>query len=114
MIVAGGDPALVLEVADEALDAGAQRVERLVHRVLRLAVPLSGDFRRGAAIAQVLADRIAVVALVGEHHAGVAVARRHEVGVGGDIVRFAGGQDGTDRQTIGVGAKVDLGREATA
>ena len=60
-------------------------MDQVVHR----AVALGGDFRRRAAIAQVLADRIAVIALVGEHGAGITVALLHQLVIGGDIMCLA-------------------------
>src|SRR6516162_1051033 len=85
-------------------------MDQVVHR----AVALGGDFRRRAAIAQVLADRIAVIALVGEHGAGITVALLHQLVIGGDIMCLALAQHRADGKPRGVAAEVDLGGEAAA
>lgn len=114
LIVAGSDPAAVFQSADEALDAGAQGVEPPADGVLHLAAALGRDFRLGAAVAGILPEGVAVVCLVAEQHAGVAVTLGHEIVVGGEIMCLAGGQDDGNGKPVSIGAQVDLGREAAA
>ena len=108
-IVARGDPPVLLEMADQALDARTQPVERLVDRILDLSVSPGWYGRNCAAIARVLANGVAVVSLVGQQDVWVAVALGHQLVIGGDVVGLAGGQDDRDRQTIGIGADVGFG-----
>ena len=102
------------EAVDTALDPIAQGIDRPPDAVLDTAVPFGGYLRLGTTVADVLADGICVVAAIGEQDAGVAVAFFHQLGIGGAVVRLARRQRQADRQAIGVGAEVDLGREATA
>ena len=57
---------------------------------------------------------LAVVSLIAEHLLGIAVDIVHQGRIGGDIVDLAGRNLNANRQTIGIGAGVDLGREAAA
>ena len=66
-------PAIVLEAVDAALDAASQGVEGAVDRVLHAAVLLDRDIGRCAPCLDVLADRVAVIAAIGEQHFGVDV-----------------------------------------
>ena len=114
MVVAGGDTVTVLQAVDAALDAVTQGVDRPPDAVLDAPVAFGGDLRLAGAVADILADRIAVVAAVGEQDARVAVTLIHQLGIGRAVVRFARRQGQADRQAMGVGAEVDFGREATA
>src|SRR6185437_5613789 len=114
VIVAGGDAAAVLEAVDEALDAVAQGVPGAVDRVLHAAVLLGRDFGRCAPCPDILADRVAVIAAIGEQHFGIDVMLGHQIEIGGAVVGFPWRQKETDRKTRSVGPKVDLGREAAA
>ena len=67
-----------------------------------------------AASLDVLANGFAIVALVSEHLFGIAVNIVHQRWSGGDIVGLAGRDHDADGQTLGVGACIDLGREAAA
>ena len=97
LVVSGGDAALFLEMANEAFDACTLRIEHSLTGVLHFAVSLGRDLGRGATITQVLADGVAVVALVGEHCAGITVALF---------------QRRADGEAISVAAEMDLGSEA--
>jgi hypothetical protein len=80
---------------------------------LRETVVLHGDDRLGPACPQVVADGIAVVALVGDQHLRLGPRLIHHraeaLGVGG----LAGCQDECDGEPETVLTEVDLGREAT-
>ena len=80
--------------------------------VLHFAVSLGRDLGRGATITQVLADCVAVVALVGEHCAGITVALFHQFVIGCDVMRLAFTQRRADGEAISVAAEMDLGSEA--
>ncbi len=62
-------------MSDAVFDPCAQGIQRLEHRVFDEAVAFGRDLRRGAAVPQVLADRVAVVALVGQQRTGIAYWR---------------------------------------
>ncbi|MBB5751631.1 hypothetical protein GGQ63_000674 [Prosthecomicrobium pneumaticum] len=116
LVVAGGDAAGVFEAIEATLDAIAQSVDEAVDRDLRdldEAIALHRDDRLGASRSEVLADGVAVVALVGDQdprgRATFIRDRLVALGVGG----LAGGQDEGDGQAEAVGTEVDLGREAT-
>lgn len=64
------------------------------------------------ALLDVVADGFAIVALVTEHLLGITVDLLHQGCKGGDVVRLSGCNHDADRQALGVGAGVDLGREA--
>ena len=74
----------------------------------------AGDDGLAAALLDVAANGFAVVALIAEHLFGVAVDFLHQGRKGGDIVGLPGRDYDADRQTLGVGAGVDFGREAAA
>ena len=50
LVVPSGDATVVFQLVEEALDAGAQRVEPPVGGVLRVPTLLGGDFGSGASI----------------------------------------------------------------
>ena len=74
----------------------------------------AGDCGFATALLNLIAYGFAVVALVTEHLFGVTVDFLHQGRKGSDIVRLPRRNHDTDRQALGVGAGVDLGREAAA
>ncbi len=114
LVVARRNAALLLEMADEALDARTQLVTSLADRVLHLAVALGGDLRRRTAIAQVLTDRVAVIALIGEHRTRIAVALVHQRVIGCAVMRLAFAQHHPDGQAHRIAAEVNFGAEPAA
>src|ERR1700747_3191046 len=66
------------------------------------------------ALLNLVANGFAVVTLVTEHLVRIAVDLLHQGREGGDIVRLPRRYHDADRQALGVGAGVDLGREAAA
>ena len=73
--VAGGESAETLEFAEAAFDAIALFVEVFVVRALHLAVSLGRDHGFSSHGFDVLHDGIRVVALVGQHGLGLALAQ---------------------------------------
>ena len=100
-------------MADEALDARAQCIDFLVNRMLHFAGSFGRDLGRRAAIAQVLANGIAVVALVCEHHTRITVPLFHQQIIGRDVVRLAHTQHRPDGAAEGVAADMDFTRKST-
>src|ERR1700678_2093995 len=114
LIISGGDAPLLLEMANEALNPRPQRIERFVDRVLHLAVSLGRDLGCRAAIPQVMADRIAVVAFVRQHGAGIAVALLHQLSISRHVMGLALAEYDPDGESRGVATQMDLGAEPTA
>src|ERR1700761_9599854 len=90
VIVARCNAPAVLEAVDEPLDAVAQSVDSMIDRVLDQAVSFCRDFWLAAASAHIVADRVAVIAAIAEQNVGIAISLRHEVGIGGTVMRLAG------------------------
>jgi hypothetical protein len=63
---------------------------------------------------QVVKDRVAVIALVRQHRARIAVALLHQRIVGGHIMGFTYSQYDTDGKAHGIAAEMDFGGEPTA
>jgi hypothetical protein len=105
---------LFLKMTNEALDARTQPVEALADGVLHLAVALGRDLRRRATILQVVADRVAVITLVRQHRARVAVALLHQLIVGRHIMGFTCCQYDTDGKACGIAAEMEFGGEPAA
>ena len=74
----------------------------------------AGDCGFPTTLLNLVADGFAVVALVTKHLFGIAVDLLHQGRKSDDIVRLPRRNHDTDRQALGVGAGVDLGREAAA
>jgi hypothetical protein len=70
VVVAGCDTTVVLQAANEALDAVAERVKAVVDRGLDPTVPLRRYLGLRAAVAGILADGVAVVAAVASRTPG--------------------------------------------
>src|ERR1700735_520753 len=89
-------------------------MEGFADRVLFLAVAPARDLECRAAVPLVMADRIAVVALVGQHGAGIAIALLHQPVVSRHVMGFALAEYDPGGETCGVATHVDLGAEPTA
>jgi len=70
------------------------------------------DHRLATALPDIPANGFAVVSLIAEHLFGIAVDVVHQGRIGGDIVSLARRDLDANRETVGIGAGVDLGREA--
>ena len=114
LVISGGDTPLLLEMPNEAPNPRPQRIEWFADRILYLAVALGRDLGCRAAVPQVMADGIAVVALVRQHGARIAVAFLHQPVVSRHVMGFALAEYDPDGETCGVATHVDLGAEPTA
>ena len=114
MIVSRGDAPAVLEAVEEALDPVAGGVERPIDRVLDGPVLLGRNLRPAAAGADLVANGVAVITLVGQHHLGIGIVFGHQIAEGGAVVSFARRQQQRDRKTLSVGPSVDFGRKPAA
>ena len=124
LVVAGGEATVLLQAADQALDDVALAVGAPVHQA---GPGLGGELRddRGdAAAAEMIADRPAGVAAIGQQRSGSAAwparagtldrtggQQRRERGL---LVALAGGQDEGDRPAAALAAQVQLAAEAAA
>src|ERR1700722_4322570 len=74
----------------------------------------AGDCGLTAALLNVAADGLAVVALVTEHLFGITVNLLHQGRKRGDVVRLPWRNQAPDWQALGIVAGIDFGREAAA
>jgi hypothetical protein len=79
-----------------------------------LAVRSRRDHGLNAALCQVVANVVAVIALVAEEPVGIIVVKLHQRIVAFDLMRLAAGDVEGQRVAFGVRAEVDFGREPTA
>ncbi len=113
-VVAGGDAALMLEVAEHALDAVTVSVSTEVAGDVFAPVGLWRDDRQDAAHQQVRPDRIAVIPFIGQQRLGLVDRQRHEV-IDSAIIRcLPASQDEAKRASLIVTTGVDFARKAAA
>lgn len=109
--VACGDPAEVLELAEEPFDQVAFAVEPLAEARLPFAVGLGRDVGRGALVLDQRTDAVGIIGLVGEHDGARPELVEQLIG-DLTIMRPACGQAEPDREPLRIDDDVDLGREA--
>ena len=114
MVVAGRHTAAVFQPIEEAFDPVACGIEELIDRVLDKSVLLGGDFWLAATRANFVANGVAVIAPICQHHVGIGVMILHEIAEGGAVVGFSRGQQQRDRKTLSVGPGMDFGRKPAA
>lgn len=114
MVVSGSNAPAVLEAVEEALDPVSHRIQCAIDCVLDVTVLLGRDFWLATPDANLVANGIAVVALVAQHHRRVGVGLGHQVVERRAVVSLARGQQKRDWKTLSVGPGVDFGRKATA
>jgi hypothetical protein len=113
-VVARSETATVLEAIEAALDAIAKRVDRAVNLDLNAPVLLRGDHWCSATLLDIVANGVRVVTSIREQHLRVRRVFVHQGVVPFDVICFARGERGSDREALGVRAEMNLGREATA
>ncbi len=89
LVVASGDSAVDLEVAEHALDAVALLVERTVMLDLYAAVWPAGYDSLDLSVGKVSSDRVGIVALVGKQRDRCAFRQVDQVVIGLAVRRFA-------------------------
>ena len=102
LVVAGGDGAIDLEMTDHALDAIALPVETLVPANGRFAVATGRDDGPDAARLEMVADGVAVVALVGDQVGGSRLGEGVEGFERRRVVRFAAGEVEREGESSGI------------
>ena len=113
LVVTGRDPTVVLEAVEAPFDPVAQSIDEAVDGDLHETVALHGDDWLCPARPQIVADGIAVVALVADQHLRLRPRLIHHRAEGLGVGSLAGCQDEGDGEPETVRAEVDLGREAT-
>lgn len=113
LVVSSGDAAKVLESAEAALDDVAALVGPLAEGMDDDTVGFVGNNRRCAALDDLGAQPVAVVALVGEklRHEW---RERQDIGRRDNVGILAGGQVKDDRSAERIAQAMDLGRAPTA
>lgn len=114
LVVTRGDAAGILEAVEAPLDPVAQGVDVAIDRFADAPALPGGDDRDAAARLHVLADRVGVVAAIGEQDPHGRSVGGHERVVSLVVRHLAAGDLGGYGQAGAVRAEVDLGREATA
>lgn len=114
LVVAGGDASGVLEAVEAPLDPVAQGVDVAVDALADLAASAGRNDGHAAAIFHVLADRVGVIAAVGQQDACGRPVRLHQGSIAAVVGDLAAGDLGRYGQAHAVRAEVDLGREATS
>lgn len=112
-VVAGGNPAEVLQLGEEALDQVPLAVEPSAEVRFCSAVGLWRDVGERPFLAERRPDAIRVVGLVRQHDCPSANMIEQTVG-GLAIMALPGGQAQPDRAALPVDDRVDFGREATS
>ena len=102
LVVARGDGAVDLEVADHALDAIALAVEAPVPSYGGLSMEAWRDGGTNAALAQSVPDRVGVVALVGEQVGRERLGERGHRFEGRAVRRLAAGEVEGERDALGI------------
>ena len=112
-VEAGGDGAEVLDAVEEALDAVAQLVDPRAERRWVGAMVERADVGIGALPGNLGAERVAVVAAIGEQDA-VRPERAQHVFATLSVVRLTLGQLERDREPVAVNDRVNFGRKPAA
>jgi len=101
-VVARGDGAVDLEMADHALDAVALAVDASVPADRGLAMGTRRDGGANASLTQSAADRVGVVALVGEEVSRARLGERGHRFEGRAVRGFAAGEVEDERDALGI------------
>lgn len=108
LVIACGDSAIDLEMTDQALDAVALPVDPLVPTDRCLAVRARRNDGPDAGLAEAIADRVAVVPLVGNQVAGPRVDERGERFELGAVGRLAAREVEGEREAGGITETVNF------
>ena len=112
--VAGRDAAKLFEPIDTALDEIAPLIRFPIIFNRCLAIGPRRDNGLDASVHQIVANFVAVVALVAEESVRIHIVKFHQRIIAFDLVHLAAGDIESQRVAFGVRAEVDFGREAAA
>jgi hypothetical protein len=101
-VVACGDGTVDLEMADHAFDAIALTIDAAVPADFGLAMGSRWDGGADAGVVERAADRVGIVALVGEQVLGARVGERGHGFECGTVRRFAAGEVEDERDAAGI------------
>ena len=107
-VITGCDPAPVFDAAEGVLDAVSLPIEVLVKRDGRFTAWYRGDTSSDATLRETGAKVVAVVAAIGQQHAGGGQARQQQ-GAADMITPLAFGEQQDDRPSMLVADRVQLG-----
>jgi len=107
-VVAGGDGAMDFEMADHALDAVSLEVYSSVPADGRDPVGSWRNDRPNAAPVEIVADRGAVISLVGQKMIGLGAGQRHHIVERRAVCRLAAGEVEGERDAGGITETVNL------
>lgn len=107
-VIARSDGAIDLQMSEHPLDPVSQPVEALVPSDGRLAIGTRRNDGSNAARSEIRADRVAVVAFVGEQCLGRAVRQVDQRVIALAVRRFAAGEVEGQRPAVGITDTVNL------
>lgn len=113
LVVLSGDGAVDLEVFDHAFDSVALAVEMIVPVDGHFAVGAGRDDGLDAVRLEIVADNVAVVALVDDQADGPRLGERFEDVERRRVVRFAAGEVERERQALGIAETMNFTSEPT-
>ena len=113
LIVAGGDPAVLLELVKEAFDMVALAIQSLFPPRLPSPMGAVGDVGSGALGPDMGANSVRVVGFISDHNGTLLEPLEQGFGVG-DIMGFAGRDQETYRAAFRIDPRVDFRGEAAS
>lgn len=113
-VVAGGDPAPVLQLVEQPLDQVSQAVFLPVVRNGIAAVALCGDHRLDAGSRDLITDGIGVIAAISEERLDPALDHPEQWGKTLHVMRLSRRQDEAEREALGFASGMELGGEASS
>jgi hypothetical protein len=111
-VEACGESSELLEVSEGAFDAVSLSIEGAVEAALDDTMRAWRDDGGDAAFAEMVEDRVGVVASVGEYRLRAAIAEQRD-GLGA-VVSLAARQHEAERQPKRIGKQMDLGRQTSS
>jgi hypothetical protein len=110
LVISGGDPAEVLELAEEALDQIAFAIESLAETGLPFAIGFGGNVRHRALRFDQVANSIGIISLVGKND-GARIKAIEQAERGGSVMGLPRCQAEPDRESLRIDDDVDFCRE---
>ena len=112
-VVSGCQPPGVLELVEAAFDHVAQGIDGSIDRQLDEPVALGRDHCGAAAPLHICANKVSIIALVGQQHLGRWPIGVHDRHIALEVGSFAACQRHRYGQAQRIDAEMDLGRKAT-
>jgi len=112
-VVSGCQPPGVLELVEAAFDHVAQGIDGSIDRQLDQPVALGRDHCGAAAPLQICANKVSIIALVGQEHLGRWPVGVHDRHIALEVGSFPACQRHRYGQAQRIDVEMDLGRTAT-